>query len=101
MSSFVEKGKPTRLVVAEKGNNTHTTYGIAVADPDYQIRWREGLPFGPHFGLTALSLLLVPASFPLVCIWNASRERNARSVTAGARRVMQGGKRSGKTTGRS
>ena len=42
MSNFVEKGKPTRLVVAEKGNNTHTTYGIAVADPDYQIRWGVG-----------------------------------------------------------
>ena len=96
MSHFVERETPEfpekthtfTLVVAEKGNNTHTAYGIAVA--------------GPSPGsATALSLLLVPASSPFVSIWNASRERNARSVTDEARRVMEGGKRSGKTTGRS
>jgi len=38
--------KPTRLVVAEKRNNTHTTYGIAVADPDHQIRERGAFPSG-------------------------------------------------------
>ena len=80
--------KPTRLVVAEKGNNTRTTYGIAVA----------GLSPG---SATVLSLLLVPASSPFDSIWNASRERNARSVTDGARRVMEEGKRGGKTTCRS
>ena len=41
--------KPTRLVLAEKGNNTHTTYGIAVADPDHHIREGGGTSLRASF----------------------------------------------------